>query len=465
MDPARSRAILIGAGGYGTDELEDLLAVPAGVDELRRLLTDPERGGLEPGSCRVLIDPQSANEVDEQLFRCAREAQDTLLVYYSGHGVPDPYDGALHLAVSVTERDRLHATAIPFEWVRRALRESPARAKVVILDCCFSGRAIQPMSASELAEEADVAGSFVMTASAANRKALAPEGEPFTAFTGALLQVLRDGIADAGELLDLEAIFRRSRASLIRQGRPEPQAQRINGASQLALSKNAAAGARLELTAIRERALSPDPDERRNIVPVLARIARGSSRHARPTQRLLENLRRDPVPEVAEAAQAVQAQRPDSPETWRRARDWFLRDPNWHRVAVLYELDVDAYSDSDYDGRGDLVGLLEKLDYVQWLGVNCIVLSPISMPDDPLAVDPCYGDADDLMRLIDAAHSKQTRVIYSLRADLINMSLRDLEPVAITWLERGFDGIRISEPSGSVPQWTSEWIAGFRQSG
>ena len=349
-----------------------------------------------------LIDPQSRERGRQShSLRCAREAQDTLLVYYSGHGVSDPYDGALHLAVSVTERDRLHATAIPFEWVRRALRESgPREGRHPGL--LFQRPRDPAHVRSELAEEADVAGSFVMTASAANRKALAPEGEPFTAFTGALLQVLRDGIADAGELLDLEAIFRRSRASLIRQGRPEPQAQRINGASQLALSKNAAAGARLELTAIRERALSPDPDERRNIVPVLARIARGSSRHARPTQRLLENLRRDPVPEVAEAAQAVQAQRPDSPETWRRARDWFLRDPNWHRVAVLYELDVDAYSDSDYDGRGDLVGLLEKLDYVQWLGVNCIVLSPISMPDDPLAVDPCYGDADDLMRLIDA---------------------------------------------------------------
>jgi len=442
MDSARSRAILIGVGSYRAgSELEDLPAVAAGVQELQRLLLDPAHGGLASNACRVLIDPSFPDDVDRELAGCARDAEDTLLVYYSGHGVPDQYDGALHLALSATERDRLHATAIPFEWVRRALRSSPASAKVVILDCCFSGRAIQPMSAGELAAEADVAGSFVMTASAANRTALAPEGERFTAFTGALMEILRDGIPDAGDLLDLEAIFRRARAALIGLGRPEPQAQRINAASQLALSKNPAKGAQLELADVRERALSVDPAERRPIVPVLARISRGQSRHAGAAQLLLHKLRHDPVPEIAEAARATEAPRPVWPHT-ARSTD-FATNPGWYLTAVFYELDLDAYCDGDYDGRGDLVGLIAKFDYLQWLGVDCIILSPISPLDDPLAVTAAYGDAGDAMALIDDAHARGIRVVCSLHAAPGDASPDELEHVATTWLDRGFDGVRL----------------------
>jgi hypothetical protein len=449
MDPARSRALLIGVSSYrGAGDLEDLPAVRAGVRELERLLLDPEHGGLQPSACRVLIDPASPDEVDRELARCARDAEDTFLVYYSGHGVPDQYDGALHLAVTTTERDRLHATAIPFEWVRRALRASPAGARVVILDCCFSGRAIQPMSAGELAAEADIAGSFVMTASAANRTALAPEGEPFTAFTGALLEILRDGIADAGELLDLESIFRRARAALASLGRPEPQAQRINAASQLALSKNPASGAQLELVAVRERALSRDPADRHSIVAVLARIARRDSRHARAAQRLLDNLLHDPVPEVAEVARASQAPRAAWPPI-PRASD-LPTTPRWYRFAVFYELDVEAFCDGDYDGHGDLIGLLEKLDYLQWLGVNCIVLSPISPPDDPTAITISYGDPGDAMALIDGAHAQGIRVVCSLQTAPGSPSTDELERAATAWLDRGFDGIRLSKSTASA---------------
>src|SRR4051812_46998023 len=74
MDPTGSRAILVGASTYGVAaELDDLPSVPAGIAELRRLLVAPESGSLESTACRTIIDPETPNEVDEELWRCAAE--------------------------------------------------------------------------------------------------------------------------------------------------------------------------------------------------------------------------------------------------------------------------------------------------------------------------------------------------------------------------------------------------------
>ena len=51
-------------------------------------------------------------------------------------------------------------------------------------------------------------------------------------------------------------------------------------------------------------------------------------------------------------------------------------DPLWYRDAILYELHVRAFYDSNDDGMGDFPGLLSKLDYLQELGVTAILLLP-----------------------------------------------------------------------------------------
>jgi hypothetical protein len=51
---------------------------------------------------------------------------------------------------------------------------------------------------------------------------------------------------------------------------------------------------------------------------------------------------------------------------------WFESDPLWYRRAVFYEVDVRAFSDADGDGYGDLRGIRDKLEYLQWLGIDCI---------------------------------------------------------------------------------------------
>jgi maltose alpha-D-glucosyltransferase / alpha-amylase len=97
--------------------------------------------------------------------------------------------------------------------------------------------------------------------------------------------------------------------------------------------------------------------------------------------------------------------------------------PLWYRKAIFYELYVRAFCDSNADGRGDLRGAAQKLDYLQKLGVNCIWLTPIypsPLKDDGYdisdyyGIDAQYGTLEDLKFFLDEAHQRGIRVILDL---------------------------------------------------
>src|SRR5262245_17295982 len=90
-------------------------------------------------------------------------------------------------------------------------------------------------------------------------------------------------------------------------------------------------------------------------------------------------------------------------------------DANWFQRAVFYEVLVRAFYDSNADGQGDLRGLIDRLDYLQWLGVDCLWLPPFY--DSPLRdggydirdfyrVLPEFGTVENLVQLLDAAHKR-----------------------------------------------------------
>src|SRR5690606_2956769 len=86
------------------------------------------------------------------------------------------------------------------------------------------------------------------------------------------------------------------------------------------------------------------------------------------------------------------------------ARPGVSDDPDWYRTAVFYEVIVRAFSDSDGSGTGDLRGLIDRLDYLQWLGIDALWLPPFypsplrdggyAVPDYP-ALAPHEGPPTD----------------------------------------------------------------------
>ena len=98
-------------------------------------------------------------------------------------------------------------------------------------------------------------------------------------------------------------------------------------------------------------------------------------------------------------------------------------DPLWFKDAIIYEVPVRAFADSDSDGIGDFRGLTEKLDYIQDLGVTAVWVLPFfpsPLRDDGYdiadynSVNPIYGNLEDFHMFLEAAHQRNIRVIIEL---------------------------------------------------
>ena len=96
----------------------------------------------------------------------------------------------------------------------------------------------------------------------------------------------------------------------------------------------------------------------------------------------------------------------------------FIKDPLWYKDAVVYQVHLKSFFDSNNDGVGDFAGLIEKLDYIADLGVNTIWLLPFypsPRRDDGYdiaeyrGVHPDYGDMADARRFIAEAHKRGLR--------------------------------------------------------
>src|SRR4051812_24286754 len=92
----------------------------------------------------------------------------------------------------------------------------------------------------------------------------------------------------------------------------------------------------------------------------------------------------------------------------------------WYKDAIIYELHIKAFADSDQDGIGDFKGLLTKLDYLSELGVTAIWLLPFypsPLKDDGYDISDyynihsSYGKLDDFKEFLKQAHKRELKVI------------------------------------------------------
>ncbi|MFE7182609.1 caspase, EACC1-associated type [Streptomyces erythrochromogenes] len=231
--------MIVGVGAY--THLDPLPAVANNVRRMAELLRDPEIWGLRSEHCEVLSDPASESEVLEAVHRAASTAEEAFLLYFAGHGLAEPPAG-LHLALPETHPDLLFR-ALAYDRLRSViLTHCTALHKVIILDTCFSGRALQGVMAgpAAVADFTEAQGSYVMTSSAEDRFSLAPEGAEYTLFTGELLGVLDRGDPEGSELLDMEAIYRSVYRGVRANDGPPPQQRSRNGGARIAFVRNRA---------------------------------------------------------------------------------------------------------------------------------------------------------------------------------------------------------------------------------
>jgi maltose alpha-D-glucosyltransferase/alpha-amylase len=156
-------------------------------------------------------------------------------------------------------------------------------------------------------------------------------------------------------------------------------------------------------------------------------------------------------------------------------------DPLWFKDAVIYELPVKSFCDGNGDGIGDFLGLYEKLDYLQSLGITCLWLLPFfpsPLKDDGYDiadytnVHPSYGTLDDFKTFLRAAHDRGLRVVIELvlnhtsdqhpwfeRARRAPPGSRERDYYVWSETDQKYDGVRIIFLDTERSNWTWDSVA------
>ncbi|MGF0174417.1 caspase, EACC1-associated type [Streptomyces sp. Marseille-Q5077] len=240
-DPAKSRAVLIGVTRYAdAARWQPLPAIAANLADLKAVLTDPDLWGLAPEHCDVIEDPEDPTEVLVRVLSAASEAEDTVVVYFAGHGAI--LRSELVLPTATSTGDTLTARKISFADIREIIAARGARDAVIILDCCWSGMA-NAMSDVESAvdreiEEIEPSRSYILTSSARDSISIAIPGEKHTVFTGELLNTLNKGEPSPDRALTLRAVTSAVTRRLRERRMPRPRHSQGGDGDRLALVRN-----------------------------------------------------------------------------------------------------------------------------------------------------------------------------------------------------------------------------------
>ncbi|MFB6989118.1 caspase domain-containing protein [Streptomyces sp. NPDC056304] len=245
-DYSRSRAVLIGVSKY--DRLPSAEPAANSLKRMKGLLTGPLCSWPQN---RVQVwekdDVQQRDRLPDQLMEAFDGVKDIALFYFVGHG--QLYDDELCLALQKSPEygPRCKTVGLPFSDVRDALRACDAQTKIVILDCCFAGRAREHSLAPESANVIDwthAKGAATLAASGAYRTAwYEPDSgmhNPQTYFTKYLIDVIEQGVPGYSDGLPLSAIYDHAAHALVRDKRPEPTRSVLHDAGRFILARNVA---------------------------------------------------------------------------------------------------------------------------------------------------------------------------------------------------------------------------------
>ncbi|MFC4565917.1 PQQ-binding-like beta-propeller repeat protein [Nocardiopsis mangrovi] len=238
--PTGSRAILIGVPHYQDSAYRSYPAVGNSVDGMFNLLVTSGLCGWKADQVTRIIDPANAGRFLVRLRELAQETTGVLLLYFVGHGVLSE-QGELCLALADTDHNNPDTTGLEYSRIKRLVYSgSPAATKIVILDSCFSGRAIGlgTADATQLADLSSASGTYTLTA--ADDLAHVSAGSSYTAFTGEFLGLLTgDGVPDGPSGLTLGNIYPHLRHRLAARGLPRPNQRSEDTAAAFVFARNA----------------------------------------------------------------------------------------------------------------------------------------------------------------------------------------------------------------------------------
>ncbi len=243
-DYSRSRAVLIGVSDYS-----HLPPVPPARNSLKRmedLLLGPLCGWPKQ-RVTTLLNARARDRLPDRLMAAYGDLADVALFYFVGHGQLHEDELCLALRESPQTGGRRTTVGLRFSDVRAALHECDAQTKILILDCCFAGRATQAghslaTASTNVIDWTHATGVLTLAASGAYKTAWfeADPGtvKPQTYFTKYLIDVIEEGLTGYPEGLPLSAVYDQAAAALVRDNKPEPTRSFRHEAGRFILARN-----------------------------------------------------------------------------------------------------------------------------------------------------------------------------------------------------------------------------------
>jgi len=227
IDAAKTQAVLIGISSYPADEsLHDLNAAKTNVDKLEKVLASPTVG-INKENITTLHNAKQPQEILRVIKTAAQNAQKSLVIYYSGHGILDE-DFNLYLSTSETKVEDIFFTGVSIDAINRVIQKERLLV-VLVLDACFSEKAFEQFRKTNF---------YVLASSKKNMPSKYPTEEEYSAFTNEFINILENGINIRKTELALRDIYLQLEKNLTSNGFPQPRQANTNLVQELIFAKN-----------------------------------------------------------------------------------------------------------------------------------------------------------------------------------------------------------------------------------
>jgi tetratricopeptide (TPR) repeat protein len=222
INPKHTHAIIIGNSEYddGTN-FSPIPPVRGNVEDIYKVLIDKRLVGLSGENICLLRDEVSV-VIKSELNKISKMPDiETLIIYYAGHG-QNVGNNQLSLIAKDTRNidEELH-NDIPYSFIEKIKRNSPAAQKIIFIDACRSGLATQDGSKNIFATE-HITGSFVLASTSAEESSCFKKDARNTYFTKYLLEVFKNGITNTKTMLSLADLYEQTKINLTKDGLPIP---------------------------------------------------------------------------------------------------------------------------------------------------------------------------------------------------------------------------------------------------
>ncbi|HMG67007.1 MAG TPA: caspase family protein, partial [Chitinophagaceae bacterium] len=223
IDTDKTFVLLIGVGKFNND-FHPIPPVQGNLEDFYKLLTNKKHIGIPRENILVSFN-ESHVEIQKHLLQAGRRQDiQTLFIYFAGHGHRTDIK-KLSLIAADTEKigDEIIG-GIDFEFISgKVMKNSVATQKILILDTCHSGIATQ--GADDVIRDFDVKGSYILTSSPGDDVSYFEKDARHTFFTGALIDVLENGIDNTNDMLALEDLYEYAKEVLSEKKFPHPNAK------------------------------------------------------------------------------------------------------------------------------------------------------------------------------------------------------------------------------------------------